>query len=276
MAHRFARSAHADVYTRITDEIITAIEKDAAEWRMPWHHDGGSIARPCNVASDKPYRGINILALWVAATRSGYASGTWGTYRQWAERGCQVRRGETATTVVFWKQIGRHGNGEATGDDDDEGLDQDGRHGRERFFARGYHVFNEAQVDGQIPPEPPRLPDSERIARVDAFFAALRIPIVMDGNEACYRPYIDTIFMPPFERFVDAAAFYSCLAHEAGHATGHPSRLNRDLSGRFGSAKYAMDEVICLSGQSGPGLSGQSPATRPSADADVEVTLLRC
>ena len=98
-----ARSARADVYSRITDEIVAAIEKGAGDWRMPWHHDGGSIARPRNVASDKPYRGINILALWVAATRSGYAGGTWGTYRQWAERGCQVRRGETATTVVFWK-----------------------------------------------------------------------------------------------------------------------------------------------------------------------------
>ena len=51
--------------------------------------------------------------------------------------------------------------------------------------------------------------------------------------------------MPPFERFVDAASFYSCLAHETGHAVGHPSRLNRDLSGRFGSARYAMDEVVC-------------------------------
>src|SRR5690606_10566098 len=60
-----------------------------------------------------------------------------------------------------------------------------------------------------------------------------------------YRPDIDTIFMPPFEHFIDAASFYSCTAHECSHAVGHPSRLNRDLTGRFGSAKYAMDEVIC-------------------------------
>jgi hypothetical protein len=110
MAHSFAPSARGDVYTRITDEIVAAIEKGTGEWRMPWHHDGGSIARPRNVASDKPYRGINILALWVAATRSGDASGTWGTYRQWAERGFQVRRGETATTVVLWKLCGRPHN----------------------------------------------------------------------------------------------------------------------------------------------------------------------
>jgi antirestriction protein ArdC len=50
--------------------------------------------------------------------------------------------------------------------------------------------------------------------------------------------------MPPFERFIDAASYYSCLGHETGHATGAKHRLDRDLTGRFGSAKYAMDEVI--------------------------------
>jgi antirestriction protein ArdC len=241
MAHASARSARADVYSRITDEIVAAIEHGAGDWHMPWHHDGGSIARPRNVASDRPYRGINILALWVAATRSGYTGGTWGTYRQWAERGSQVRRGEMATTVVFWKTI----DGRNTAGDDADRLDHDECGARPRFLARGYYVFNEAQVDGTAPRELPRLPESERIAHADAFFAALKIPIVFEGSEACYRPYIDTVFMPPFERFVDAASFYSTLGHECGHAVGHASRLNRDLTGRFGSAKYAMDEVVC-------------------------------
>src|SRR5690606_38187978 len=32
--------------------------------------------------------------------------------------------------------------------------------------------------------------------------------------------------------------------HELGHSTGAPNRLNRDLSGRFGSKKYAFEELI--------------------------------
>ena len=153
MAHPSARSARANVYSRITDEIVAAIEMGAGDWRMPWHHDGGSIARPRNVASDRPYRGINILALWVAAARSGYAGGTWGTYRQWAERGCQVRCGETATTVVFWKAM----NGRHTAGDDADRSDHDEDGARPRFFARGYFVFNEAQVDGSAPRDLPPL-----------------------------------------------------------------------------------------------------------------------
>jgi antirestriction protein ArdC len=232
----------ADIYTRITAEIATAIENGAGEWRMPWNHDGSSIARPRNVISDKGYRGINVLALWAAARRSGYVNGTWGTYRQWSQLGCQVRKGEKATSVVFWKQMHRHHS-----DADRSGAActySDEYEDHRRFLARGYCVFNATQVDGYALPDLPSLPESERIVRADAFFAALNIPIITGGDEACYRPSLDTVFMPPFERFIDSASYYSCLGHETGHATGAKHRLDRDLTGRFGSAKYAMDEVI--------------------------------
>jgi antirestriction protein ArdC len=125
-----------------------------------------------------------------------------------------------------------------------DGAHCDEHEDRPRFFARGYYVFNARQVDGYTPPDLPGLPDSERIAEADAFFAALNIPIIMGGNEACYRPSIDTVFMPSFEKFINSASYYSSLGHETGHATGAKHRLDRDLTGHFGSAKYAMDEVI--------------------------------
>jgi len=154
-----------------------------------------------------------------------------------------VRSGEKATMVVFCQHIRRHDRAVAE-PDDVNGPDWDEREHRPRFFWRGYCVFNATQVDGYAPPDLARLPESERTARADAFFAALKIPVITGGIEACYRPDIDTVFMPPFERFNDAASYYSCLGHETGHATGAKHRLDRDLTGRFGSAKYAMDEVI--------------------------------
>jgi antirestriction protein ArdC len=182
------------------------------------------------------------LALWAAARHAGYASGIWGTHQQWSQLGGKVRRAEKATIVVFGKQIA---NGNHCDDaDDTEWSEHDERKGHTRFFARGYCVFNASQVDGYVLADLPRLPESERIARADAFFTALNIPVITCGDQACYRPDIDAVFMPPFERFVDAASYYSCLGHETGHATGAKHRLDRDLSGRFGSAKYAMDEII--------------------------------
>ena len=73
-----------DIHQHITDQIVTAIERGAGEFRLPWHCAGGGIVRPVNVASRKRYRGVNIVALWAAAEEKGYTSGTWGTYRQWA------------------------------------------------------------------------------------------------------------------------------------------------------------------------------------------------
>src|ERR1700686_1339239 len=92
-----------DVYARVTDQIITAIEQGVGTWRMPWHTSGRYAFSPINVTSRKFYRGINTVCLWAAAESKGYESGEWGTYKQWQERGGQVRKGEKATTVVFWK-----------------------------------------------------------------------------------------------------------------------------------------------------------------------------
>src|ERR1700688_3261733 len=92
-----------DVYARVTDQIVAAIENGVGTWRMPWHTSGRFAFSPINITSHKPYRGINTVCLWAAAQAKGYESGEWGTYQQWQDRGAQVRKGEKATTVVFWK-----------------------------------------------------------------------------------------------------------------------------------------------------------------------------
>jgi antirestriction protein ArdC len=234
------RQPREDIYTRITQEIVAAIEAGPGRWKLPWHHDGSDVARPMNLVSKKRYRGINVLALWVAAMKSGYGSGVWGTYRQFAEAGGQVRKGERATTVVFWKQF-RNGETEDADNGEDAG-EMNGR--RARFMARGYSVFNLAQVDGLDLPKPQALAESERVASAEAFFSHLGILIRTEGDQACYVPSRDEVRMPPFARFRSAASFYATLAHETAHATAHASRLDRRLDSRFGSTAYAAEEAI--------------------------------
>lgn len=227
-------SDRADVYTRITAEIVAAIEAGAGQWRMPWHHDGTSITRPTNVASGRRYRGINTLALWAAASAAGYAQGLWGTYRQWHGAGAQVRKGEKATTVVLWKEL-------RSNRDEHEGSEDAPEH--RRLFARAFSIFNVAQVDGYEAKPVAVLPEAERHAHAEAFLANLGIRTVFGGDAAYYRPATDTVHMPPFAQFRDAASFYGTWLHENGHATGAKHRLDRDLSGRFGSAAYAVEEI---------------------------------
>src|SRR5438477_8290339 len=146
-----------DVYASVTAQIVTAIEQGVGTWRMPWHTSGRCAFSPINVSSKKPYRGINTLCLWAAAQAKGYESGEWATYQQWQERGAQVRKGEKAALVVFWKFA--HDSVET---DDGESHKANGSR---LLFTRGYSVFNAAQVDGYTPPadtDPPMLHRIER------------------------------------------------------------------------------------------------------------------
>ncbi|QKC86737.1 zincin-like metallopeptidase domain-containing protein [Mesorhizobium sp. NZP2077] len=251
-----AAQDRADVYTRVTAEIIAAIEQGAGEWHAPWFHNGTSAARPTNISSGKRYRGINTVALWVAAMAVGHGDGLWGTYRQWQEAGAQVRKGERSTTVVLWKQIA---SSEPTNDDDSD----DGGH--RRMFARAFSVFNVAQVDGYECPPADTLPESERLTHAEAFITNLGIKTVFGGSEAYYLPSSDTVFMPDFASFGDAASFYGTWTHESGHASGSKHRLDRDLSGRFGSAAYAAEEC-CVEILSGLILADLGIAHHPRAD----------
>src|SRR5436190_16916584 len=133
-----------DVYERVTSQIVNAIEQGVSNWRMPWHTSGKFGFSPINVTSKKPYRGINTVCLWAAAQAKAYEQGEWGTYQQWQDRGAQVRKGEKATLVVFWKfaNSGKHADS-ADGADDSSHTS-----GSRLLFTKGYSVFNAAQVDG--------------------------------------------------------------------------------------------------------------------------------
>ena len=170
-----ATNPRADVYSVVTAQIITAIENGAGAWRMPWHASGRWAFSPLNVSSRKPYRGINTLALWAAAQAKGYASGEWGTYQQWQNRGAQVRKGEKATSVVFWK----FANTTTETDDADTTVP-----GSRLLFTRGYSVFNAAQVDGHPPQAEPEQGMPSRIEHAEAFCAAIGANVRHGGNAA--------------------------------------------------------------------------------------------
>jgi antirestriction protein ArdC len=183
-----------DIHQHITDSIITAIERGAGEFRLPWHRSAGNIMRPVNVASKKPYRGVNVLALWAAAEQKAYTSGIWGTYRQWSDAVAQIRKGEKSTYIVFYKEI--------TVAADDDSIDKTDT----RLFARATPVFAAEQVNGWTPPtiDAPATVITP-IEQAEAFVAATGATITHGGSRAFYRLSTDTIQLPPREAFVGTA-----------------------------------------------------------------------
>ncbi len=226
-----------DVYERITNQIISAIENGAGQYRMPWHRNSADTFAPVNAASKTFYRGINVLSLWAAAEKNKYPTGYWATYRQWQDLGAQVKHGEKATLVVFWKFRDQE-HEEAP-----EGEETKGKASR-GILARGYSVFNAAQVDGYTIPESTEADPKQRIQDADAFFVNLNVDIRHGGNKAFYSPATDHIQMPFFSAFADPASYYSVLSHEAIHLSGAPHRLNRDLKPRFNEEAYAAEELV--------------------------------
>jgi antirestriction protein ArdC len=226
-----------DVYARVTSQIVNAIEQGVGNWRMPWHTSGRFAFSPVNITSKKPYRGINTVCLWAAAEAKGYESGEWGTYKQWQERGAQVRKGEKSTTVVFWKFANSSGE---TQEDGEEHATSSSR----LLFTRGYSVFNAAQVDGYIPKADPDTPIEQRIESAESFFGRINARVIHQGNRAFYSPDSDTITLPPFAAFFTPLDYYGTRAHETGHWTSKAGRCNRELGKRFGDNAYSVEELV--------------------------------
>ena len=247
-----------DIYTRVTDAIVNAIENGAGSYRMPWVVRQDKGFSPLSISTCKPYRGINTVVLWSQAQTKGYGSALWGTYQQWQSLGGQVRKGEHGSPVVYW---GSYESKETAADEQDE---RNGRH----LFCKGYTVFNLDQVDGVKLPKrlEPKLSHNERIERAESFFATVGVEVRDGGNRAFYRPDVPAaVWMPGFDQFPDAPQYYSVLAHETTHWTSHASRCDRQLGKRFGDSAYAMEELIAELG-SAYTMAGLELELTPRAD----------
>jgi len=220
---------HAETVTARLVEMITKNEQ--GEWVMPWHQTGAAdlfCAR--NAVTGSGYRGANVMSLAVAGIDAGYPTGVWATYRQWDSVGAQVRKGERGTQIVKWVT-------KKLDDNNDTGQEET------RLVPRVYAVFNAHQVnqpdtDDTAPIAPVVLPV------VGEWIASIGADVVYGGNRASYNPRTDRINIPAAAQFTDTESFYATLIHEHIHWTAHPNRCDRDLTGGFGSAAYAREELV--------------------------------
>jgi antirestriction protein ArdC len=214
-----------DLYRTITESIIAELETGAIPWVRPWK---GTNIMPTNAATGKRYNGINIPILWYIAEKRGFPHHLWCTYRQACEIGAQVRKGEHAAHIVYTSSYVKM-------------VDETPESTR---FLKSYAVFNVAQLDGYELAEEQSSSQIERDARADDVISATSAVIQYGGSDACYIPSQDVIRMPQPDQFRDSGNFYATMFHELGHWSGDTKRLDRDLSGRFGSKAYAAEELI--------------------------------
>lgn len=226
----------ADLYQAVTDAIVAELELGLKPWKRPWRTAGAGLPLRHN---GQPYRGINTLVLWMAMTARGYTSPYFMTYRQAQELGGHVRKGERATTVTYTDTLRRV-----------EETEQGEEAERRIWFLKSYAVFNACQIEGlpeRFHPTSNPAPAApvERIAHAEAFFAHTGADIRPGGQRAFYTPNLDYIRMPAMADFIGPEAYYATLAHEMGHWTGHPSRLNREtIIRRHSEEARAVEEIL--------------------------------
>ena len=239
-AHEISAGPRTNLYREITDRIIRELEAGHVPWVQPWGRPGGaSIGLPRNAASGRAYSGINVLLLWGAVARAGYAGQSWLTFRQALALGGCVRKGERGTTVVYADRF--------TPEIERKRAKLDGDAPRGIPFLKRFTVFNTEQCEGS--PEnlgvgAPPFPEGLILPRVEQLIRASGADLRIGGDRAYYDVGADFIRVPPPQAFHEPIDWHRTALHELGHWSGAGARLGRDLSGSFGSAKYAQEELV--------------------------------
>ena len=228
-----------NVYEIITEKITAQLEVGVVPWRKPWVAAGA----PKNLVSKKEYRGVNVFLLGA----SKYVSPYWLTYKQATELGGNVRKGEKATMIVFWK-VSNYRDPDAQ---DGEISSAD----KTSFLLRYYNVFNVEQCENLPAEKIPTIEtrENEPIAECERIVAEMpqRPAVGHSGSQAFYSPRTDSVNLPAVNLFNSPEDYYATTFHELTHSTGHSSRLGREgieERAEFGSTRYSKEELIAEMG----------------------------
>ena len=231
-ANKGTRKGHkmnrTEIQEIVTNNIISALDAGVVPWQKPWDGYGGQTS----LSTGKAYRGVNTLILDAVQMSHGYGLPLWGTYKQIAALGGQIRKGEKGTPIVFWKKL------EKESDDGEKSS---------FMMMKFYTVFNVDQADGvEIPAR--FLVEREPVDVLEGVGEALSYgPVVrhVAQDKAYYEAGTDRITLPALEQFASPEKYAATALHEVAHSTGHESRLARlDSSAPFGCASYAEEELV--------------------------------
>jgi antirestriction protein ArdC len=225
---------HRDYMQELVDRVAEIIESTG---KLPWKREWDPSKcvgpqSPFNAATGEPYHGINVICLGLNPLAFTTADPRFCTYKQAQEKGWQVKKGEKATTVFFFKPL------EIEDDKAKEGT-------RIVPVLRHYAVFHASQMEGVPAYTPPTADEAPwtRPEAVSTILSASGVKVLTGGDRAFYSPVHDFIQLPPDAAFKSPEYWSAVAVHELGHATGHSSRMNRDLTAKFGSDAYACEEA---------------------------------
>ena len=237
--------------------IIDTIEKGVPAWRKGWESNNINFEMPSNATTAMYYQGINANRLVLEQWMNGYTDSRWATFNQIKASGWKLQKGAKGVPVYKWteydKKTKSRPDWDALNKLDKEELKKYINDNIYWGMTNSGYVFNGDFIEGLSKREKKDITAEEvktiregTIEQIENLVQVCSkdVPINYNGgNKAYYQLYTDSIHLPKKENFNDKYSEYSTTIHEIAHATGHSKRLNRDMSGNFGSKNYAKEEL---------------------------------
>lgn len=224
---------------KIVEKIVANMEQGYLFVPSSWNKE---VLRPQNPISNVKYNGANRLILGFTAIEKGYKDPRWLTYKQAKESNLKIKSEELKNSVICEKWIW-------TKEIDVEDEENKGKFHKETItlnkpIVMYFRVYNGEQIENMPELEIKELESSEITELADSYITSSECQIEELAQEkSFYSPKDDKIVLPLRNSFTTDQHFLSVLWHEMAHSTGHKDRFNRDLSGVFGSEKYAKEEL---------------------------------
>jgi antirestriction protein ArdC len=222
-----------DIKQVITDQIIAQIDAGVPAWRKPWKNGLNK-----NPATGTVYKPGNQVILQAA----GHSDPRWYTPAWCKENKIGFKGAKLRFIATAFMSSSRGSKA------DDEHSELVAEEGAKFLRLSQMGVFNAENLTGLPSLEEylgvPKFQAWEIIEELATQMIETGLRIDHTGQRACYSIKDDKISMPQRALFLSVDDYYSTLLHEMVHATGHPSRLNRELANKFGSEAYAFEELI--------------------------------
>jgi antirestriction protein ArdC len=222
------------------DTFAEAIQTNHLPWQKPWKPNGtGFDGIPSNLASKKEYRGGNTMRLMIEAMFRGWTDLRFATRKQLINAGLSIKGLKNGSGCIV-----KYAERKAYEEEQDDGTTEI----KYRWIRKWYEVFNIEQCEDYEAPKPdPTVevkPTHDMMKHFDDYIKNEGITFKTGGNRAFYRSSADLIQLPTHDSFITPIGEVMTAFHEAGHSTGHSSRLKRPLGNGFGSKAYAFEELI--------------------------------
>ena len=226
---------------QLAQSFVEALNQDRIPWQACWQ-----LSQPENAITGRRYQSTNALLLSYVASQKQFLDSRWCTFNQAKDKGWHIQKGAKGCPVEYWAYYDREEKKMLPWPDAKKIIRQNPEYAERNLVLRSrtFTVFNAQQIEG-IPErtQHPEMNIDEFRHHRDTLLHNMNLRLLEGFSDPSYSPLSDTIFLPYEKDFFDTYSYACTMLHEAGHATGHESRLNRDLTGSFGSESYAKEEL---------------------------------